>query len=253
MSSTRSMLARCMTALTVSGIFRPHDFGGERALARERALVAGDVVGACGLAVLDRDLHVIETGFGELAQRLRGDADRRGDEIGVKAGLVRRRGDRDEVAPRAGLAAGEMHLQHAEPGGFLKDTGPGLAYRVRLFAGPAPADWSNRDSRADSGASARPKGREDCAGPHHFPPSRVPVRPGRVHPAIRSYCQRTMRRGCATQGRAPSFAVTIPRAACRRARGATSSRRRECARAGPNRYSPSHRRWRRRWRRRCNA
>ena len=38
MAPMRSMLARCITALTVSGILEPHDFGGERALAREGAL-----------------------------------------------------------------------------------------------------------------------------------------------------------------------------------------------------------------------
>ena len=31
---------------------------------------------------------------------------------------MRRLGDLDEIAPRAGLAAGEMHLQHAERRGL---------------------------------------------------------------------------------------------------------------------------------------
>ena len=55
----------------------PHDLGRERALARERAVIAGDVVGGGGLAVLDGDLHVVEPGCGERAQRPLGDADRR--------------------------------------------------------------------------------------------------------------------------------------------------------------------------------
>ena len=45
MSPIRSILARCMTALTVSGNFESHDLGGERALAREGAVIAGDMVG----------------------------------------------------------------------------------------------------------------------------------------------------------------------------------------------------------------
>ena len=44
-----------------------HHFGGERALAREGAFIAGDAVGAGRLAVLDRNLDVIEAGVGELA------------------------------------------------------------------------------------------------------------------------------------------------------------------------------------------
>ena len=67
--------------------FQPHHFGGQRALAREGAVIAGNVVGAGRLAVLDRDLHMIEAGVGKLAQRLGSDADCRGDEIGVKAGM----------------------------------------------------------------------------------------------------------------------------------------------------------------------
>ena len=42
-----------------------HDFGRERALARRGAVIAGDMVGGFLLAVLDRDLHVIEAGVGE--------------------------------------------------------------------------------------------------------------------------------------------------------------------------------------------
>ena len=48
----------------------PRHLGGERLLARIGALVAGDVVGGAGLVVLDRDLHVVEPGIGELGERL---------------------------------------------------------------------------------------------------------------------------------------------------------------------------------------
>src|SRR6202020_529451 len=102
------------------------DCGGERALAGKGAFVAGDAVGGCTLAVLYLYLHVIEAGFGELPQSVRGDADRRGDEIGVKAGGMRRCHDRDEIAPRTRLAAGEMHLEDAERRGLGKHPRPGL-------------------------------------------------------------------------------------------------------------------------------
>ncbi len=40
----------------------PHHVGGERTLARECALIAGDMIGGLLDAVLDGDLHVIEAG-----------------------------------------------------------------------------------------------------------------------------------------------------------------------------------------------
>ncbi len=107
------------------GQLQSHHLGRERALAREGAVIAGDVVGGTGLAVLDRDLHVIEADAGERSQRLVGDADRRGDQVGVEACRVRGRRDVDEVAARARLAAREMHLQHAQRGRFLEHTRPG--------------------------------------------------------------------------------------------------------------------------------
>ena len=102
-----------------------HDLGGERTLARRGAFVAGDVVGGGFLAVLDRDLHVVEPAVGEHAQGLRRQADRRGDEIAVEAGVARGRDDLGQIAPRRRLAARQMHLQHAEPGRFAEHTRPG--------------------------------------------------------------------------------------------------------------------------------
>jgi len=90
------------------------------------------MVGAFLYAVLDRDLDVVEAALGKLAQGRRRDADRRCDQIGVKAARVRRGRDLHQIAPCAGLAAGEMNLQDAKPGGFLEDTRPRLG--VELFA-----------------------------------------------------------------------------------------------------------------------
>ncbi len=47
------------------GNFQTHDVGGQRALSCKGAVIAGDVVGALLLAVLNRNLHVIETGIAE--------------------------------------------------------------------------------------------------------------------------------------------------------------------------------------------
>ena len=104
---------------------QPHHLRGECALACKRAIVAGDTVGRCFDAVLDRNLHVVEAGVGERIERLLGEADGGRDEIGVEAGRARRRGDLDEVAPRRRLAAGEMHLQHAERRRLAEHPRPG--------------------------------------------------------------------------------------------------------------------------------
>ncbi len=49
---------------------QPYDLCGELALARIGAVIAGDAVGRCRHAVLDRELHMIEAGVGKLAERL---------------------------------------------------------------------------------------------------------------------------------------------------------------------------------------
>ena len=134
-----------------------HDLGGKRALAREGAFIAGDAIGAGRLAVLDRDLHVIEAGVGQLAQRVGGDTDRRSNEVGVKAGSVRRGGDVDQIAPRTGLAAGEMDLKNTEAGGFRKHPRPGL--RVE-FVGPRIERQRVRAIRTAERAAVRQLGQE---------------------------------------------------------------------------------------------
>src|ERR1700730_3660810 len=88
------------------------------------------MVGGFFLAVLDRNLHVIEAGCGELIQRLRRNPDSRGDEICVKPGGMCCSGDLDKVTPRARLAAGEMHLQHAECRSFIEYPRP--CRRIKL-------------------------------------------------------------------------------------------------------------------------
>ena len=54
----------------------PHDLGCERALLRERAVIAGDMVGGGRFAVLNGDLHVVEPRFSERAEGALADSDR---------------------------------------------------------------------------------------------------------------------------------------------------------------------------------
>jgi hypothetical protein len=100
----------------------PHDLAGERPFPGNCARVAGKVIGGGGVAVLDRYLYMVEPGPSQRGQRLVRDADRRGDEIGVKTGRMRPGGDVYEVASYAGLAARQMHLQHAKIRGLAEHT-----------------------------------------------------------------------------------------------------------------------------------
>src|SRR5438067_468264 len=75
---------------------------------------------------------MIEARLPQIAHGARGDADPRGDEIGVEPGLARVRRDVDEIAPRAGLAAGEMYVHHAEAGRFLEHPRPGRSVELAV-------------------------------------------------------------------------------------------------------------------------
>ena len=121
------------------------------------------MIGGRRVAVLDRDLHVIEAGVASRSRSvLVGDADAGGDQIGVEPGLARRRRDLDEIAARGRLAARQMDLQHAERRGLAEHPRPGRGVEFVLARDRARADWSNTDSRADSDASARPAGQAAC-------------------------------------------------------------------------------------------
>ncbi len=86
---------------------------------------------------------MVETGVGERGQGLRRQADRRGDQVAVEAGLARGLDDIGKIAPRRRLAAGQMHLQyaqgrrfaeHARPGGGIELVGAGIErQRVRAI------------------------------------------------------------------------------------------------------------------------
>jgi hypothetical protein len=80
------------------------DLGGEGALAKIGTLVASDVIGRGCLAILKRDLDVIETGNHKPSQRFGRDANGRCDEIGVKTGIVCSGSDFHKVSSRGWFA-----------------------------------------------------------------------------------------------------------------------------------------------------
>src|SRR5262245_37663210 len=134
----------------------PNDLGRECPLPGKRAVIAGDVVGGCSIAVLDGYLHVVEPGLGERAKGLVPDPDRGGDEIGIETGGMGAGGDVYEVPPRAGLAARQMHLEDAKAGRLAEDAPPsrGVEFvlsriereRVRAI-GAAERRWVSSASR----------------------------------------------------------------------------------------------------------
>ena len=54
----------------------PHDLRRQCPFPGQRAVIAGNVVGGCRVAVLDGDLHMIEPGLGQRAEGLVRDSDR---------------------------------------------------------------------------------------------------------------------------------------------------------------------------------
>ena len=89
---------------------------GEARLAGMRAFEPGDAVAGVGREVLEAQLDVLQPGCGEGLDLARTAQRAGGDEIAVEAKPVRGADQRHQVTPRHRLAAGEMHLQHAECG-----------------------------------------------------------------------------------------------------------------------------------------
>src|SRR5439155_20872764 len=74
----------------------------------------------------------VETLLPKLAYGVRGDTDARSDQIGVEAGLARRGRNLHQIAACARLAAGEMHLHHAELRGLLEHAHPRSGVELSL-------------------------------------------------------------------------------------------------------------------------
>src|SRR3954451_21688814 len=88
--------------------------------------VTADAIGEGFFNALEADLDMAEPGIGKLAQPLARQQHGRGDEIGVEADIAGVLDQLDEVLARRGLAAGEMHLEHADLGEFAQDFFPFL-------------------------------------------------------------------------------------------------------------------------------
>src|SRR5262245_3456292 len=88
----------------------PHDLGRECEFPGKGARIASDVVGGLSVAVLNRNLYMVEPSPSQCGEGLFRDPDRGGDQIGVKPGRLGASGDVDEIAPCAGLTARQMHL-----------------------------------------------------------------------------------------------------------------------------------------------
>ena len=193
-----------------------HDLFRQRLLAGVSALVAGDVVGGSGLGVLDRNLHVVEAGFHQIAEGARGDANRRGDEVGVKACVMRGGCDLHKVAARGRLATGKRHLQHTEAGGLAHHPHPGG--RVELVAAFVELERIRAVGTAERATVGQ----------------------------LGEHAERPVQRFAAAHVKAPG-------ASCRPARAAVRSRRQGCARAAPKMSSRARRRSPRRSPPRCSA
>ena len=73
---------------------------------------------------------MVEPRLDQFAPKLLADPDAGGDEVGVEPGLRGSADDLGDVAPRRRLAAGEMHVQRAERGGFAEHPLPGLGVEL---------------------------------------------------------------------------------------------------------------------------
>src|SRR5690242_19290068 len=98
---------------------------GERDLAGVGALVSRDMIGRGGLRVLNRELHMIQTGFTQRNEARGGDADSGRNEVCVEAALACGSDDLSQVPAKSGFSAREVDLQYTERRCFREDTGPG--------------------------------------------------------------------------------------------------------------------------------
>ncbi len=75
---------------------------------------------------------MVEPGLHQPSQHGFRDPDRGGDQIGIKSGRMSAGGDIDEIAPRAGLATRQMHLQHPQFSRFAEYTQPSRGIELAL-------------------------------------------------------------------------------------------------------------------------
>ena len=87
--------------------------------------ITSNMIRGYRIRILDRDLHVIEAGFGERSERAWLQAHGGCDEIAVASGVVGSGRNRQEIAPGGGFPAGQMHLQNPEVRRLQEDPRPG--------------------------------------------------------------------------------------------------------------------------------
>ena len=91
------------------------------------AAMVADAFGGRRPRALEAQLQMVEPGFGERLDAAFGNADAGGDQIGVDAARRKPGHQLLEVAAQGRLAAGKMHLQHAEVGRLLEQVEPASA------------------------------------------------------------------------------------------------------------------------------
>ena len=153
----------------VNGKTEAHDLAGDRTLACRCALVACDVIGGCLVAVLDRDLDVVEACVGERGECLRRQSDARRDQVAVEGRITCRLDDFGQVAPRRGLTSGQMDLQDAERGRFPENPRPGR--HIDLVVAPVERQRIRAVGTAERAAmrefGKKTEGRWHCIGRGH--------------------------------------------------------------------------------------
>src|SRR6185312_551490 len=95
-----------------------------------RILQASDAVGDDGFVALKTDLHVAQPGIGETGEPFARQQHRGCDQVGVEPGVVGMLDEFDQVLARGRLAAGEVHLQHADLGEFAQHPLPFLGRKL---------------------------------------------------------------------------------------------------------------------------
>jgi hypothetical protein len=114
--------------------FEAHHLPRQRLFAHESTVVACNVVGGRGAAVLKRNLHVIETRLGKCGEPLCRHADCGRDQVAIEPRIVRSRRELDEIGAGGRFTAGQMDLQYSERGRLLEHALPSPRIEFALAA-----------------------------------------------------------------------------------------------------------------------
>ncbi len=153
-SATRAMLPRWMTTFSVSGSPSARAAAATSSFASQ-IVAPGDPGGAVRVHVLHRELHAVEPRRRQLGEPGAIGGDAAGDQVDVELLGVRRRHQRRQIGAHQRLAAGQVHLQHAQRRRVREHraTRPPVSSSAR--GARAPAGSSSSRTQAGSGRSAR--------------------------------------------------------------------------------------------------